>query len=105
MENGEFAAQLQWVGDMVSPPAPVNQILVLADSPVQGSDRPDTHVLVFGYVSPPAIIGELTPEQIAQIISQPLPVIPQGRFVLSTARLREFRDVINTHLHRAGIEQ
>ncbi|MFI8593711.1 hypothetical protein ACIGCK_04685 [Microbacterium sp. NPDC078428] len=100
MESNEFAVQLQWVGDMASPPSPVNQILITADAPVSGHPVPDAHILSFGFVSPPAIPGELSPSQIAQLQSQPLPVIPAGRFFITTDRLREFRDVISGHLAR-----
>tara|TARA_B100000378_G_scaffold145163_2_gene117269 strand:+ start:499 stop:816 length:318 start_codon:yes stop_codon:yes gene_type:complete len=94
-----FAVQLQWVGDMTSPPTPVNQILVSTDSIVAGSS-PDLHFLNFGFVSPPPIPGEITPEQVQQLQSQPLPVVPVGRFAISTSRLREFRDVLTQHLEK-----
>ncbi|MEX8058562.1 hypothetical protein [Microbacterium sp. 16-032] len=97
-EQDELRVGLQWVGDLISPPSPANQILIMADSPVVGSTQADSHVLMFGYVSPPAVSGDLTPQQVEQLISQPLPVMPISRVVLTTPRLREFRDVINKHL-------
>lgn len=82
----------------MSPPTPVNQILIVTDTPVMGGAASDAHTLVVGYVASPMFPGDPTPEQIAEIQSQPLPVVPAGRFMLTTARLREFRDVIDKHL-------
>lgn len=103
MDDSEnFTLQLQWAGDMVSPPTPVNQMLLMADSPAMGEQYPDSHTIAFGYVVPPAIPGELSREQVDQLQREPLPIVPVGRFVFTTSRLRELRNVIDQHLQRTG---
>lgn len=101
-ENTNISLQLEWVGDMISAPTPVNQILLVSDTPVTDGSPSGAHTLALGYVASPVLPGEPTPELIAQIQSQPLPVVPAGRFMLTTARLREFRDVIDKHLQQNG---
>jgi len=98
-EEFDIAIPLQWVGDLVSPPSPVNQIVVSMDAPAQGAIA-DLHLLTFGFVVPPTITDGMSREQIAAIVEQPLPIVPVGRFTVTTSRLREFRDIISAHLSR-----
>ncbi|MDR2294672.1 MAG: hypothetical protein LBE05_05660 [Microbacterium sp.] len=101
MENSEpvgLNMQLQWVGDLASPPTPVNQMMILPDAPVQPNADSGGHVLMLGNVTLPVVVGEITPQIAAELSSQPLPVMPVARVFLTTARLREFHEVIGRHL-------
>ncbi|WP_336502144.1 hypothetical protein [Microbacterium paraoxydans] len=90
--------QLQWVGDMVSAPAPVNQAMIMADMPTPPSTQPDSHIVTFGYVTPPMIYPGMTEGDVASLAEQPLPVMSAGRFLFTRGKLRELRDQIDQHL-------
>lgn len=90
--------RLQWVGDMVSAPAPVNQAMIMGDLPVAPSTVPDSHIVTFGYVAPPLLHPDMPESDIEALSAQPLPVVTSGRFLFSASKLRELRDQIDQHL-------
>ena len=102
-QSGEINFQLQWVGDLTSSPTVINQILIAPEVPLTNVGSVDSHVLALGYVAPPVLPPNMSPEMAEHISSQPLPVVPQGRFLLTTGRLRELRDAIDEHLQK-GME-
>jgi len=93
--------QMQWVGDMVSPPAIVNQFMLQA-GPNTLDGRTDTHHLTVGYVTPPFLVPEMPPEALEALASQPVPVLPLGRFVLTEPRLVDLYTIIGNHLRQVG---
>lgn len=99
-QPGEINFQLQWVGDLSSPPMVVNQLMLTPDVPLTNSAMSDSHVLGLGYVAPPILPPNMSPEMAEHVSSQPLPVMPLGRFLFTMGRLRELRDAIDEHLRR-----
>lgn len=98
--SGEINFQLQWVGDLTSPPAAVNQMMITPEVPLSTSGKSDSHVLGFGYVATPIMPPNMSQEMAEHMSAQPLPVIPFGRFMFTTGRLRELRDMIDDHLQK-----
>ena len=77
------------------PIKPVNQFVATVGTTGEGAEPDGVH-LIFGYLSPPMLLG--TPEEIrlqAEALTE-LPVEVAGRFLLTRARLGELISVLQS---------
>jgi hypothetical protein len=87
--------QVQWMQDPVAVPAPINQFVIQAGPDVQGDQRPDTFIVTFGHVTPPAMPQfENEEDARAFAMSNVALVAPVARLSFTPSRLRELHAVL-----------
>ena len=96
---GQVRVNVQWVHDNVAVPAPVNQIQILGGPSALQSPDPDTYLVTFGHVTPPALPSFANQDEADAYSQQAIAlVVPVARLTFTPARLREVYNAIGVVL-------
>ena len=94
-QAGAVQMQVQWMQDPLAVPSPVNQFLLQGGPDVQGVPGPDSFILTFGHVTPPAVPQFATEaEALAFAAGNIALVAPVARLTFTPGRLRELHTVL-----------